>query len=329
MFMELSNDQARHLVDLRQVYEEWESCRFRFHRQYSGSMRWGARKGYEYLLKKDGSSERSLGRRSGDTELTYQAFVGGREAARDRLAALNQRLEEMAPVSKALRLNRVPITTARVLRHLSEARILGDGLVVVGTTSLFLYESMAAVLLEGGLLATGDVDLLWDARNAMALAGVPMRDEGMLALLRRADRSFERAEHGPFRAINRDGFMVDLIRPIDMASPSVDLDAAEITGLDWLVNAPKVNDVAIAQDGKPVRIWCIDPRVFAMHKAWMSARPDRNAAKRRRDREQAHAAVALAARVGLDMQDPLLSAMPVPLRDGIEVLMGANEGDIL
>ena len=328
MVTELSHDQARHLVDLRQVFEEWESSRSRFQHNFSGSMRWGARKGYEYLLKKVGGRENSLGRRSSETEATYRAFVEGRESARDRLEALNQRLDDMAPVSKALRLNRVPITTARVLRHLTDAGILGDGLVVVGTTSLFLYESMAAVQLEGGLLATGDVDLLWDSRQALTLAGVPMRNDALLALLRRADRSFNRAERGPFKAVNREGFMVDLIRPIDMKVPPGELDAAEITGLDWLVNAPKVNDVAVAQDGRPVRIWCIDPRIFALHKTWMSARLDRNAAKQRRDHDQARVAVVVAARVGLEMRDPMLSDMPAALRDGIPELSDVLEGDL-
>ncbi len=63
MVTELSHDQTRHLVDLRQVFEEWESSRSRFYHKFSGSMRWGARKGYEYLLKKDGVRERSFGRR--------------------------------------------------------------------------------------------------------------------------------------------------------------------------------------------------------------------------------------------------------------------------
>ncbi len=325
MFTELSHDQARHLVDVRQVFEEWESCRSVFDHRFSGSMRWGARKGYEYLLKKDGSRERSLGRRSGETEAIYRAFVEGRESARDRLAALNQRLDNMAPVSRALRLNRVPITAARVLRHLADVGILGKELVVVGTTSLFLYESMAAVQLEGGLLATGDVDLLWDARQALTLAGVPLRDKGLLAILRRADRSFERAERGPFRAVNREGFKVDLIRPIDMNTPQGDLDAAEIIGLDWLVSAPKVNDAVVAQDGRPLRLCCVDPRVFALHKAWLAARLDRDAAKRRRDHEQAQAAAAMAGRVGLDMRDSLLSSMPKSLRDGIDDLEDALE----
>ncbi len=326
MFIELSNDQARHVVDLRQVFEEWEACRFDLGHRFSGSMRWVERKGYPYLLKKDGRHERSLGRRNAETEVAYDAFMEGRKAARDRLASLDQRLGELAPVCRALRLNRVPTTVARVLRHLAEADLFGQGLVVAGTTSLFLYESMAAVQLESGLLATGDVDLLWDARRALTLAGVPVRDDGFLALLRRADRSFKRVPRGPFRAVNRDGFMVDLIRPLDVRPAEAALDGAEITGLDWLVNAPKVNDVAVAQDGRPVRIWAVDPRVFAFHKVWLAGRADREPAKRRRDRDQAVAAAAMAARVGLDMRDPLLSAMPASLRAIVGDLEAAVEG---
>jgi len=326
MFSELIHDQARHMVDVRQVFEELEACRDRLAHSFSGSMRWAQRKGYEYLLKKDGERERSLGRRDHGTEARYAAFTHGRDEARQRLQALDGRLDAMAPVARALRLNRLPLTAARVLRHLADAELLGNLLVVVGTTSLYLYEAMAAVQLEGGLLATEDMDLLWDARQALTLAGAPGRAEGILGILQRADRSFKPAARAPFRAVNRDGFMVDLIRPIDVRSPNVpageDLDAAEIAGLDWLVNAPKVDDIVIAHDGRPVRMWSVDPRVFALHKLWLADRADRPPLKRGRDRVQAAAAHAMAGRFGLGMRDPALSGLPAALRDNVAMLEG-------
>lgn len=329
MFNELTHDQARHLVDIRQAFEQWEDCRDRLAHSYAGSMRWAERKGYVYLLKKTGDSERSLGRRDRGTEATYWKFVKGRDEARARLQALDGRLEALAPVARALRLNRLPLTAARVLRHLGDAGLLGHPLLVVGTTALYLYESMAAVQLESGLLATTDMDLLWDARQALTLAGAPERAEGILGVLRRADRSFEPAARAPFRAVNRDGFMVDLIRPLELnpgvgeavaPEPSGGLEAAEIVGLDWLVNVPKVDDIVVAHDGRPVRMSSVDPRVFALHKLWLAGRNDREPAKRDRDRAQAEAAAIMARRFGLAMADPALSALPAALRENVATL---------
>lgn len=327
-FSELTNDQARHLVDIRQVFEEWEFCRGQLAHSFSGSMRWVERKGYVYLLKKEGRREQSLGRRSETTKKTYHAFMKGREESQARLGALDERLGELAPVSKALRLNRVPITTARVLRHLREAGLLGNTLTVAGTTCLFLYESMAAVFFEGGLLATGDVDLLWDSRQTLALAGPGERDEAFLGLLRKADRSFRRTGGRAFRAVNRGGFMVDLIRPIDPIPNLEDggIEGAEIVGLDWLVNAPKIDGIAIAQDGKPVRLWCPDPRVFALHKLWLSELSSREPLKRRRDALQAQTVAAAAERFGLDFRGQDLSSLPEELRVGISRLKLKTEG---
>lgn len=47
--------------------------------------------------------------------------------------------------------------------------------------------------------------------------------------------------------------------------------------------------VAIDGTGLPVRLTVSDPRVYALHKAWVSKRPDRNNLKREKDMKQAMA----------------------------------------
>ena len=59
----------------------------------------------------------------------------------------------------------------------------------------------------------------------------------------------------------------------------------------------------------------IDPRVFALHKIWISKRPDREPLKIRRDVEQAKAVAAIATsylRLPFDSHD--LDALPLDLR---------------
>ncbi len=70
----------------------------------------------------------------------------------------------------------------------------------------------------------------------------------MLGIIRKADRSFEPFSPGGFRAVNSDGFMLDLIKSEPkqllnkktrrMGGPD-DLEAAEIRNLQWLISSPK------------------------------------------------------------------------------------------
>ena len=121
----------------------------------------------------------------------------------------------------------------------------------------------------------------------------------------------------------------DLICPVDDLGIAEeddtnhdDLAGIGIEGLEWLVNAPKVDGVVIGEDGIPLRFWSVDPRAFALHKLWLSARSDREPVKRARDRAQALAAARIAMRyLGMKVSDPALLALPEFMRqlaDGLE-----------
>lgn len=155
-------------------------------------MRRVERKGHVYLLRKRASSEVSLGRKTEETEEIYRAFRDGRDAERNRFRELDALLKEMAPVNRTLRLNRVRLITARIPRRLASAQVLGRNISVVGTNSLYLYEALAGVQLRSDPLATGDVDLLMDARQSLSLPVRDVRREGVVGYLKRAQarRSF-------------------------------------------------------------------------------------------------------------------------------------------
>jgi hypothetical protein len=72
-----------------------------------------------------------------------------------------------------------------------------------------------------------------------------------------------------------------------------DLVATEVPGLQWLLNSPKIEVVAIDEDGWPVPIRAPDPRAFALHKAWLSGLPNREPLKKPRDLDQARAVARL------------------------------------
>jgi hypothetical protein len=336
---ELSSEERRQLIDTQQVYETWRATDVEFRRRFVGSMRWATRNGTEYLLRKTGKAETSLGRRSGPTEAASRAFFQGRERVGDRLKGLSARLDQLAPVNVAMGLGRVPRVTAQILRVADEQGLLGEQLLVLGTNAVYAYEAAAGVEVQSGLVATGDIDLLYDARRHISLASRDVRTSGLVGLLRKVDKSFAPVQPRAFRAANRDGYLVDLIRPgakdvfrdrrpaalTDLAD---DLEGATIFGLDWLISSPRLEAVAIDERGYPARMVVIDPRAFALHKAWLSTRADREPVKAKRDLQQAEAVAIIASQYlqrRFDGDD--LDALPKALRDLAPGLIKSAESD--
>jgi hypothetical protein len=153
-----------------------------------------------------------------------------------------------------------------------------------------------------------------------------LKESGLIGQLRKVDRSFAAAP-GSYRAANDEGFLVDLIMPQRKAAsknPSrqrigetaEDQAAAEIEGLAWLQNSETISEIVIDEKGLPVRMCAPDPRAFAIHKAWLSQRPDREPGKRRRDLAQASAVAELvrAHLPNLPFDDEALQAFPAQVR---------------
>jgi hypothetical protein len=116
------------------------------------------------------------------------------------------------------------------------------------------------------------------------------------------DRSFEVLGKGSYRAANRDGYMVDLIRPVPSPpwkseprglKEEEDLTAADVGKLEWLLSSPKFEQIVIGDDGFPALMATTDPRAFLIHKLWLSKQEDREPVKKHRDRSQAAAVLAL------------------------------------
>jgi hypothetical protein len=72
-----------------------------------------------------------------------------------------------------------------------------------------------------------------------------------------------------------------------------DLIASEVPGLQWLISAPKLTACAVDEEGWPVPLRVPDPRAFALHKAWLASRPDREPLKKPRDLAQAKTVAAM------------------------------------
>lgn len=292
----LSDFQAKTLIDAKQVYEALRVA-LQEARAHEGSMHWKTVSGTDYLIKSVRGVQRGLGPRSPATEETYRSFSAGKAAADDRLKGVLARLAEHARVCKAAGINRVPSAPAKVLRLLDAHGLLGKNLIVIGTNALYAYESAAGVLFDSAIMATTDIDLMMDARLTLKIAARERISEGgLMALLKQADSSFAPVYERGFRAVNRDGYFVDLVKPepsppwkeepSSLATGDV-LEASPVKSLNWLLSSPKFSEVAIGLDGVPVPITCPDPRAFALQKLWLSAQPDRDPLKKNRDQAQA------------------------------------------
>ena len=295
---EYSADQRRILVDAAQLHEAFVDAFFKG-RHYRGGMHWKKSKGRAYLFR---SLDRygygkSLGPRSEKTQAIYDDFHTKKKEIGGRLKQLRDRLKEQARFCKAARIARVPAVVTSILRLLEQHRLLGNNLHIIGTNALYAYETAAGIFLDKGILATQDMDVLWDVRPRLKLLPVDKIDEkGFIHILKRADRSFDLLGKRSFRAVNQSGYMVDLVKPEPKSlleaenrqmGDSHDLMAAEIRNLQWLVSAPKFRQIVIGDDGFPATMIVPDPRAFAVHKLWLSRQVDREPVKKARDHAQA------------------------------------------
>lgn len=297
MFNEMSDNQRRVYLDAVQLYEAFISA-YQKSRSYRGGMHWKKAKGRQYLFKtrdRYGYGE-SLGPRSAETEKILAEFQKAKKESKNRLANLKNRLKEQSRFCKAAMIQRVPRIVTGVLRVLEQRNLLGQNILVIGTNAMYAYEAAAGVFLDRPLTATRDMDILWDVRPKLTLfAEDETASIDLLDVLRKADKSFEPVAPGSFRAVNRDGYMVDLIKPeskslvgndpVRMGGPG-DLKAAEIRSLHWLISSPKFSQVIIGDDGYPVSMVVPDPRAFAVHKVWLSEQTDREPVKKKRDDDQ-------------------------------------------
>ena len=290
----LSDQQRLFLIESDQLYRAWREVLWR-HMEYRYGMRWKRVSGKDYLIRLHDAEGRgrSLGPRSAATENIYSEFQQGKQAAQARYEGIKDRLSLQSRLNRASRLGRMPHVVAEILQGLDAVQALSE-LRVVGTHALYAYEALGAVEFKMDLLASGDVDLLYDQRQQISILAKKFDGHGLLGLLKKIDKSFEVQARSGFRAVNKDGFMVDFItqdkgmfskKPKPMAPQ--DLEMVEIPNLEWLANSPRVEAVVISARGEPVLMPVPDPRAFLVHKAWLSRQHEREPVKKQRDRDKA------------------------------------------
>ncbi len=330
MYFSILNNNARRIyIDITQQYEAYLNIVEKM-KKFQGGMKWIKRGEKEYLFRQRNNrgDGKSLGIRSKNTEEQYERFHAEKIELVEKRKSLLAELESQSKFCVAANINRVPKIAADVIRVIQQAKSNTNAIIIVGTHALFAYESMAGITFNTELLATGDIDLMWDAKRKLELVGLKP-NEGLLDLLKKVDKTFERQSKATYRAANEKGYLVDLIKPMPsppckLTKPSItqnknDLIAAEIENLDWLYAAPPIQSTVIGNDGFPVIFDVPDPRVFSAYKLWLSKQDRRDPQKKSRDQKQARAVLQLIKEYLPNYQTfgSSLKGLPKKLRDDV------------
>lgn len=297
MFSDLSPSQAKSFVDLEQAHLACQDTLTKMS-SYTGGMHWKTIGGKQYLYRTlDGrGNAKSLGPRSPETETLHEQFHQRRADLELRLVAQRQRLDEQKRMAKALRIGSAPRVLGEICKALNERGLMGRNILVIGTNALYAYESLAGVRFQSDVTATQDVDLLFKHQSRLVAVARDLGPDGLIGVLRAVDKTFEISETQAFRAINANGYMVDLIRqtpkppwrpePHNLGEKD-DFVATDISNMDWMLSSPRLRQLVVADNGAPFEMEVPDPRAFMMFKFWLSQQPDREPIKRRRDAAQA------------------------------------------
>lgn len=300
--LELPADATRQYIDAVATFEAYEEALAEA-AKVRGGMYWhkGPMSAPDdaYLVRTSASgSEKSLGRRSPETEAMYASFRQRKELAELRRDGLKASLAKHKRMNRALRVGRVAPIIVDILNRLAVTR-LGEHFRVVGTHALYAYESAAGIIFEDDAVATRDIDLLWDVRKRVAFATALSKvDMSMLGVLQKVDPTFRIRNSQKYTAVNKDGFEVNMIRreqaigdphPVRLSNDDEDFWLAQAPRAQELLDSPPFSAVIIATNGDMARMNTLDPTAFVRFKQWMSALPERDPLKRRRDALQAQA----------------------------------------
>lgn len=298
-FTELSEQQKRQFLDAESVFEALERAEAEA-QQHRGSMFWREQDGRKYLIRMSASSrQKSLGAFSEETQGIFERFNQRKAAVEDRVKQLRAEMDTWRRMNKALRVGRTPDLLVDVLNVLARTGV-AQHFLIVGTNALYAYETAAGMRFPNDVMATRDADFLFDTRNrAEFLEVMKERDTSFIALLRKADKTFERHATDNYTAVNGKGYEIDLIRryppdpedasehPIHMTEHEDDLWAVRASMGEKLLSSPKFSQVVVATNGAMARMTTVHPLAFARIKRALAKERQRDPLKAKKDAAQA------------------------------------------
>jgi hypothetical protein len=299
--IELEPGHVRQYINAESVYLELGRTIIAT-KEVRGSMFWREQSGSEYLIKESaGGSQKSLGVRSDATELIFKKFKERKAQISERLTKLISASHEQQRLNKAMRVGRVPSIVVKTLNAIAKAG-LQDHFTTIGTHALYAYESACGVRFMPDMLATSDIDLLFDSRKRIAFAAKIQRGAGQdgmksfIRILQKADPSFRVMNDPKQTAVNDAGFEVDVIRrfardgdphPPRMSDDEEDMWVAQVAGADKMLDTPRFSQMVVSETGHMAMMNTLDPLTFIAIKRMITAAPNRDPRKRYKDALQA------------------------------------------
>ena len=295
---ELSDNQTRQAIDAESAFSAWRAAQAELRNGSTrGSMFWKDQNNRRYLIRKStNGAQTSLGVDSDETRGVYARFMARKNTAVQRERTLRAAVSTHARMNRALRVGQVPPIVVETLNALESSGI-GEYFLVIGTHALYAHAAAAHVHLLPEATATLDVDLLFGVRQRLRLAAtLDKTNDSFLSVLQRVDPTFKRSDDDLYKAVNNDGFEVDVVRrtasesdphPLLLSTSEDDLWAVQIDSGSDLIHGQRMEQIVIATNGSMARMRTVAPMVFCEVKRRVAASATRDAGKSRRDLAQA------------------------------------------
>jgi hypothetical protein len=325
-YLVFSNDAQRITANLEQAYSFWLDSRQTL-QQLPASLYWADRGAAQYLYAKHSSSDNgtSLGVRSAATEEQFARFTADKQQALERMASADALIQTRAALYRRLRLPTLPDKQAEILRKLDVENLLGTDLMVVGTNAFSAYEWAANAIFPAGNEETQDFDLTWCRGTQASLVlsgrtGIEPDKKTLFSVLKSIDSSYKITPRKPYQAVNAEGYEVELLaapscHPLPKGEAFAPMPS--LVEQEWLLLGRPIAAVVATVRGRACPLTVPDPRFMALHKLWLADKPERNPAKREKDRRQGNVLLD-AARYFLQASHPIdvdfVFALPPDLR---------------
>lgn len=322
-FLPFSDEGLRVAANLAQRHDAWVEAERRVEALATTMFFAGREGGREYLIVKRHSRDNgtSIGARNAETERLLEQYLREREAAQRALAQTQATLAEIIAQYRALKLPLAMPRPAQILRELDIAGLLGTDLMTVGTNAFAVYQIEAAARFVNAPDETEDFDLAWCRGSGISLAGLTDKNPSLLDTLRKVDPTFRVNPRRPYQALDERGYEVELLVAPSMFRTRPKDDGfsplAVFQEQEWLLRGRPVRHVVASRDAKTCPIFAPDPRWMGLHKLWLARKPERNAAKKPKDRLQGETllrAVAQRLRSAYPMDVDFVMDLPEELR---------------
>ena len=294
-FIPFPSDSGQIIANLEAAYDQWHTARQTLV-SLPTSMFWQSKGEAQYLAIKNGSysSATTKGVRSAETQAQFDAFNTEKGLAKKRAADADVLIEQRALQYRALRLPAMLDKQGELLRALDVAGLLRNDLLVVGTNAFSAYETLCGVKFPAGNEPTQDFDLAWCRGSSVSLASL-VPDSGvegrksLMEVLQSIDSTYSLNPKKPYQATNSAGYEVELLAaPSRAPLPKNEIfdPMVSLVEQEWLLCGRAVFAVVATQRHRACPLYVPDPRWMAVHKLWLSKKPERNAQKKPKDARQ-------------------------------------------